>query len=43
MNWKYVLTGLVRRDIPKSVLFAIMECHGDGSMEENSPHDCLRK
>ena len=41
MNWEYVLIGLVRRYVPKRVLFAIMERRGDGSIEEGSPHDCL--
>src|SRR5438132_6812778 len=41
MNWEYVLIGLVRRYVPKKVLFAIMERRGDGSIEEGSPHDCL--
>jgi SAM-dependent methyltransferase len=41
MNWEYVLIGLVRRYVPKSVLFAIMERRGDSSIEEGSPHDCL--
>jgi SAM-dependent methyltransferase len=41
MHWEYVFLGLVRRYVPKKVLFAIMECRGDGSMEEGSPHDCL--
>jgi len=42
MNWEYVLIGLVRRYVPKKVLFAIMERRGDGSIEESSPLDCMK-
>lgn len=42
MNWEYVLVGLVRRYVPKRILFAIMERRGDGSIEEASPHDCMK-
>ena len=43
MNWEYVLIGLVRRYVPKRILFAVMERRGDSSMGENSPEECLIK
>jgi SAM-dependent methyltransferase len=42
MIWKYILIGLLRRYVPKSVLFAIMERRGDSSIEERCPNICLK-
>jgi len=42
MNWEYVLIGLVRPYVPKRILFAITKRRGDGNLEEEAPHDCLK-
>ena len=42
MNWEYVLLGLVRPYVPKRILFAITKRRGDGNLEEEAPHDCLK-
>src|SRR5262245_59235853 len=42
MKWEYVLIGLVRPYVPKPILFAITKRRGDGNLEEEAPHDCLK-
>lgn len=41
MNWNYLLIGLVRRYVPKKILFEVMKRRGDGSVAEDSPDSYL--
>jgi hypothetical protein len=41
VNWNYLLVGLMRRYVPKKILFAVMKRRGDGSVAEDSPDTYL--
>jgi hypothetical protein len=41
LNWNYFLLGLVRRYVPKNILFAVMKFRGDASLAERSPDQYL--
>jgi SAM-dependent methyltransferase len=41
IRWKYFLIGVIRRQLPQKILFAVMKRRGDGSLEEQVPRHCL--
>lgn len=41
VKWNYLLLGLVRRYVPKKLLFAVMQFRGDASLAEQSPDNYL--